>query len=88
MAFNIPTNQRKVKLIDGNEIPAIGLGTYLSAPSEVTNAVIAGLVLRIGWLMFQNPHVTDDVYYSWKAGMRHFDLAQFYKVRSRRTRPI
>ena len=36
-----PVNQRKARLNDGNEIPSIGLGTYLSAPSEVTNAVIA-----------------------------------------------
>ncbi|KAL3461873.1 aldehyde reductase 1 [Aspergillus heterothallicus] len=38
----IPVNQKKAKLIDGREIPMIGLGTYLSAPSEVTNAVVAG----------------------------------------------
>ncbi|ETS78612.1 hypothetical protein PFICI_10674 [Pestalotiopsis fici W106-1] len=37
-----PVNARKAKLNDGNEIPIIGLGTFLSAPNEVTNAVIAG----------------------------------------------
>ncbi|KAL4791476.1 aldehyde reductase 1 [Aspergillus venezuelensis] len=42
MASNTPVNQRTFKLNDGNEIPAIGLGTFLSAPNEVTNAVVAG----------------------------------------------
>ncbi|KAJ5634251.1 hypothetical protein N7528_002093 [Penicillium herquei] len=42
MAYPIPTNQRKYFLNDGREIPAIGLGTYLSAPNEVTQAVVAG----------------------------------------------
>ncbi|CAK7207279.1 hypothetical protein SEUCBS139899_010089 [Sporothrix eucalyptigena] len=51
------TSQRKAKLNDGNEIPVLGLGTYLSLPNEVTQAVVAG----------------------WKAGIRHFDCAQFYK---------
>lgn len=37
----IPVNQRKATLNDGNEIPVIGLGTFLSAPNEVTNAVVA-----------------------------------------------
>lgn len=38
----IPTNQKKITLNDGREIPVIGLGTYLSAPNEVTQAVVAG----------------------------------------------
>ncbi|KAJ5379850.1 uncharacterized protein N7496_002278, partial [Penicillium cataractarum] len=42
MAPAIPTNQRKFELNDGRKIPAIGLGTYLSAPNEVTQAVVAG----------------------------------------------
>ncbi|CAK7217883.1 hypothetical protein SCUCBS95973_003298 [Sporothrix curviconia] len=55
--MSTPTNQRKAKLNDGHEIPVLGLGTYLSLPNEVTQAVVAG----------------------WKAGVRHFDCAQFYK---------
>ncbi|KAH8748900.1 NADP-dependent oxidoreductase domain-containing protein [Diaporthe sp. PMI_573] len=39
-----PVNQRKAKLNDENEIPVIGLGTFLSAPNEVTHAVV------IAWL--------------------------------------
>lgn len=35
-------NQKTFKLNDGNSIPAIGLGTYLSEPNEVTDAVVAG----------------------------------------------
>lgn len=37
-----PTSQRKAKLNDGHEIPVLGLGTYLSLPNEVTQAVVAG----------------------------------------------
>ncbi|EXJ77303.1 hypothetical protein A1O3_10461 [Capronia epimyces CBS 606.96] len=40
--LDVPIQKRKAKLLDGNEIPLNGLGTYLSAPSEVTNAVVAG----------------------------------------------
>jgi glycerol 2-dehydrogenase (NADP+) len=35
MAFNVP----KIKLNDGKEIPAVGLGTWQSKPEEVTKAV-------------------------------------------------
>ncbi|KAH7127613.1 Aldo/keto reductase [Dactylonectria macrodidyma] len=42
MASSTPTNERRMKLNDGNQIPVIGLGTFLSAPNEVTEAVIAG----------------------------------------------
>ncbi|KAL3446318.1 aldehyde reductase 1 [Aspergillus insuetus] len=42
METSVPVNQRKAKLNDGNEIPMIGLGTYLSAPNEVTAAVVSG----------------------------------------------
>lgn len=41
MSPQTPTNQRKAKLNDGHEIPVIGLGTFLSAPNEVTRAVVA-----------------------------------------------
>ena len=34
-------NQRKAVLNDGNQIPVVGLGTYLSKPNEVTNAVVS-----------------------------------------------
>ncbi|KAM0561259.1 hypothetical protein ACHAPJ_003137 [Fusarium lateritium] len=42
MGSAIPSNQRFIKLNDANQIPAIGLGTFLSKPNEVTEAVIAG----------------------------------------------
>lgn len=42
MAPAVPVNQKKYTLNDGRQIPAIGLGTFLSAPSEVKDAVIAG----------------------------------------------
>ncbi|VUC29048.1 unnamed protein product [Clonostachys rosea] len=38
---SVPTNKRTITLNDGNKIPVIGLGTFLSAPNEVTNAVVA-----------------------------------------------
>lgn len=34
--------EKKAVLNDGNKIPVIGLGTFLSAPNEVTDAVVAG----------------------------------------------
>lgn len=36
-----PTNKRTVELQDGNRIPVIGLGTFLSKPNEVESAVLA-----------------------------------------------
>ncbi|CAG9994392.1 unnamed protein product [Clonostachys byssicola] len=33
-------NQRKATLNDGRQIPYVGLGTFLSGPNEVTNAVV------------------------------------------------
>jgi diketogulonate reductase-like aldo/keto reductase len=42
METSVPVNQSKAKLNDGNKIPMIGLGTYLSAPNEVTKAVVSG----------------------------------------------
>ncbi|OHF04031.1 aldehyde reductase 1 [Colletotrichum orchidophilum] len=42
MSSPIPTNQRTTSLNDGNRIPVIGLGTYLSKPNEVRDAVLAG----------------------------------------------
>lgn len=41
---NLPVNQRRATLNDGQKIPLIGLGTYLSSPNEVTRAVIAAYV--------------------------------------------
>ncbi|KAF9875372.1 aldehyde reductase i [Colletotrichum karsti] len=42
MSARIPTNKRTAVLNDGNQIPLIGLGTYLSRPNEVQDAVLAG----------------------------------------------
>ncbi|KAJ0357474.1 hypothetical protein COL154_010092 [Colletotrichum chrysophilum] len=42
MSTAIPTNKRTAILNDGNGIPLIGLGTYLSKPNEVRDAVLAG----------------------------------------------
>ncbi|KAH0421467.1 aldehyde reductase i [Colletotrichum camelliae] len=42
MSTVIPTNMRTAVLNDGNQIPVIGLGTYLSRPNEVRDAVLSG----------------------------------------------
>ncbi|KAF4886659.1 Aldehyde reductase 1 [Colletotrichum fructicola] len=42
MSTSIPTNKRTAVLNNGNQIPIIGLGTYLSKPNEVRDAVLAG----------------------------------------------
>lgn len=39
--MGVPVNQRTATLNDGNTIPVFGLGTYLSGPHEVSNAVVA-----------------------------------------------
>ncbi|CAH0000535.1 unnamed protein product [Clonostachys byssicola] len=65
---SVPTNKRTITLNDGNKIPVIGLGTFLSAPNE--NEIEVGQALRI--LGAEEPDFKrEDIFITSKAWNSH-----------------
>lgn len=66
-----------VTLSSGSPLPQIGLGTWLSQPKEVENAV--SLLPRPLFTLAYGLTTDQQVEYAVKTGYRHLDLAMIYQ---------